>query len=154
MSLLNISDINTYFDYLQKEYKFSEYDLINSLLETDLQKSIKILKYLKSVKAPEVYILFLLNMEIKKIYSLAGGLSPSPYIPNYKKNIYGRLANNANSQILESLMELCYFIDKSIKTGANNINIWHQLEILISSFILNKSPKYFLNINNRTQNEY
>ena len=148
MSLLNISDINAYFNYLQKEYKFSEYDLINSLLETDLQKSIKILKYLKSVKAPEVYILFLLNMEIKKIYSLAGDLSPSPYIPNYKKSTYSRLVNNINTQILESLMELCYFIDKSIKTGVNNINIWHQLEILISSFILNKSPKYFLNINN------
>ena len=33
MSLLNISDISVYFDYLQKEYKFTEYDLIDSILE-------------------------------------------------------------------------------------------------------------------------
>ena len=61
MSLLNISDISIYFNYLQKEYKFTEYDLIDSILELNSAKAIKILNYLESVKSPEVYILFLIN---------------------------------------------------------------------------------------------
>ena len=36
------------------------------------------------------------------------------------------------------LLELCYMIDKRIKTGAGNFKVWHQLEILITSFILNE----------------
>ena len=67
MSLLNIKDIGTYFDYIQQEYKFTEFDLIDSIISNDLKKTIRILNYLKSIKSSEVYILFLLSNEIKKI---------------------------------------------------------------------------------------
>jgi DNA polymerase III delta subunit len=138
MSLLNISDISVYFDYLQKEYKFIEYDLIDSVLELNMAKSIKILNYLKSVKSPEVYILFLINSEIKKIYYLLNNLSPQPYIPNHKRALYNTFSRKSNNNNLLDLMELCYVIDRRIKTGAGNFNVWHQLEILVASFILNE----------------
>jgi DNA polymerase-3 subunit delta len=138
MSLLNISDISVYFDYLQKEYKFTEYDLIDSILELNTAKSIKILNYLESVKSPEVYILFLINSEIKKIYYLLNNLSPQPYIPNHKKSLYSAFSRKSNSDNLLGLLELSYVIDKKIKTGSGNFNVWHQLEILVASFILNE----------------
>ena len=138
MSLLNISDISVYFDYLQKEYKFTEYDLIDSILELNSAKAIKILNYLESVKSPEVYILFLINSEIKKIYYLLNNLSPPPYIPNHKKILYSTFARQSSSNNLSDLIELSYIIDRRIKTGAGNFNVWHQLEILVASFILNE----------------
>ena len=138
MSLLDISDVSTYFDYLQKEYKFTEYDLIDSIFEGNVPKSTRILNYLESVKASEVYILFLINSEIKKVYYLLNNLSPKPYIPNYKKNLYNTFIRKSTSDGILSLLELCYMIDKRIKTGVGNFKVWHQLEILITSFILNK----------------
>ena len=81
MSLLDIKDVGVYFDYLQKEYKFTEFDLTDSMIDGDLKKTLKILSYLKSIKSPDVYILFLINNEIKKVYSLSNNLSPQPYIP-------------------------------------------------------------------------
>ena len=138
MSLLNISDISVYFNYLQKEYKFTEYDLIDSMLELNTSKSIKILNYLESVKSSEVYLLFLINSEIKKIYYLINNLLPQPYIPNNKKNLYSAFSRKSNSNNLLGLIELSYVIDRRIKTGAGNFNIWNQLEILVASFILNE----------------
>ena len=138
MSLLNISDISVYFNYLQKEYKFTEYDLIDSILELNAAKAIKILNYLESVKSPEVYILFLINSEIKKIYYLLNNLSPQPYVPNHKKILYSNLSRQSNSDNLLDLIEFSYVIDRRIKTGFGNFNVWHKLEILVASFILNE----------------
>lgn len=138
MSLLDISDVSIYFDYLQKEYKFTEYDLIDSILEENVSKCTRILNYLESVKASEVYILFLINSEIKKVYYLINNLSPRPYIPNYKKNLYNSFIHKSTSNSILNLLELCYVIDKRIKTGVGNFKTWHQLEILIASFILNE----------------
>ncbi len=139
MSLLDISDVSVYFDYLQKEYKFTEYDLVDSVLERNVSKSVRILNYLESVKASEVYILFLINSEIKKIYYLINNLLPQPYIPNYKKNLYNTFMRKSTSNNILKLLELSYAIDRRIKTGVGNFKVWHQLEILAASFILNKS---------------
>jgi DNA polymerase III delta subunit len=85
MSLLDINDVGIYFDFIQKEYKYSEFDLIDAIVDCNIHKALKIIDYLKSIKSPEVYILFLINSEIKKIHSLVCKLSPPPYIPNFKK---------------------------------------------------------------------
>ena len=73
-------------------------------------------------------------------------LNQKPHIKFFHNT--GNIISESNTVFNHVFKKDNYFIDKSIKTGVNNINIWHQLEILISSFILNKSPKYFLNINN------
>ena len=93
---------------------------------------------MESVKSSEVYILFLINSEIKKVYYLLNNLSPQPYIPNHKKSLYSIFSRKSNSDNLLELIELSYMIDKRIKTGVGNFNVWHQLEILVSSFILNE----------------
>ena len=138
MSLLDISDVGIYFDFIQKEYKYSEFDLIDSIVDCNIQKVLKILGYLKSIKSPEVYILFLINSEIKKIHSLACKLSPPPYIPSFKKNIYDKFSENYNKEHLMGLLQSCYAIDKSIKLGIKNSNIWHDLEVLVIAFIMKK----------------
>jgi DNA polymerase III delta subunit len=138
MSLLDISDVGIYFDFIQKEYKYSEFDLIDSIVDCNIQKALKILGYLKSIKSPEVYILFLINSEIKKIHSLACKLSPPPYIPSFKKNIYDKFSENYNKEHLMNLLQSCYAIDKSIKLGIENSNIWHDLEVLVVAFIMRK----------------
>ena len=115
MSILGMQDIESYFDFIQKEYKFTEFDLTDSLLDGNLKKSLKILNYLKSINSPEVYILFLINNEINRIYFLANHLSPQPYIPAFKRNTYDALADNYSKQHLMDLLQYCYAIDKSIK---------------------------------------
>ena len=80
----------------------------------------------------------MINSEIKKVYYLINNLSPRPYIPNYKKNLYNSFIHKSTSNSILNLLELCYVIDKRIKTGVGNFKTWHQLEILIASFILNE----------------
>ena len=138
MSLLDINDVGIYFDFIQKEYKYSEFDLIDAIVDCNIHKALKIIDYLKSIKSPEVYILFLINSEIKKIHSLVCKLSPPPYIPNFKKNIYDRFSENYNKEHLMGLLQSCYAIDKSIKLGIKNSNIWHDLEVLVLAFIMKK----------------
>ena len=84
------------------------------------------------------HILFLINSEIKKTYSLACKLSPPPYIPSFKKNIYDKFSENYNKEHLMNLLQSCYAIDKSIKLGIENSNIWHDLEVLVVAFIMRK----------------
>ena len=144
MSLADITDVNNYFDVLQNDYKFSEFDLINSLLNLDLSKSLKILKYLEEVNFPSVYLLFLLNSEFKKIYNLNIGNKLNIYIPNFKIKTYDYVRTKVDSDTLTTVIEYCHSIDKSIKTGVENISLWHQLEILISCFILNKPVDKFI----------
>ena len=139
MSLLDIKDIGVYFDFIQKEYKFTEFDLVDSIIDKDIKKSLKILNYLKTIKSSEVYILFLINNEIKKIYYLANELSPSPYIVSFKRTAYNHFAVNYSKQHLEDLLQYCYAIDKSIKLGINKADIWHNFEILVTAFIMKKS---------------
>ena len=142
MSLLKLTDLDNYFQILQNDYKFSEFDLINALLIHDLSKSLKILNHLESVNFPTVYLLFLLNSEIRKIYQLSSGDSKA-FIPSYKTKIYNNVLNKVDVNVLSSLIEYCHKIDKTIKTGIDNISTWHQLEILIFCFILNKTIKEF-----------
>ena len=144
MSLLKISDPEKYFKYLEKDYKYTEYDLINAMQQMNLEKARKILYYLKSTKTSEVYILFLLNSEIKKIYSLSNSLSPEPYIPYFKKSLYASLTNKLSNKTMESLISFTVELDKSLKTGSNKINSWLQLEIFISCFILDKPMDYLI----------
>ena len=107
-----------------------------------LTTNLKILNHLESVNFPTVYLLFLLNSEIRKIYQLSSGDSKA-FIPSYKTKIYNNLLNKVDVNVLSSLIEYCHKIDKTIKTGIDNISTWHQLEILISCFILNKTIKEF-----------
>ena len=144
MSLAGVSNPNSYFDILQNDYRFSEFDLVNTLLDRDLSKSLKILNYLETVNFPSTYILFLLNSEFKKIYNLNTGNKLNIYIPNFKLKTYNYLLDKINTNTLSTLIEYCHSIDRSIKTGIENISLWHQLEILISCFILNKPVEEFI----------
>ena len=50
MSLLDINDVGVYFDFIQKEYKYSEFDLIDAIVDCNIHKALKIIDYLKSIK--------------------------------------------------------------------------------------------------------
>ncbi|MEC9205911.1 MAG: DNA polymerase III subunit delta [Pseudomonadota bacterium] len=144
MSLLKLDDLNSYFDIVQNDYKFSENDLIDALFARKLSKSLKILDYLQSVNFPEPLLIFLLNNEFKKIYSLSSDTKLAIYIPNYKMAIYNDLSSQINHDVLSNLIQYCHEIDKTIKLGPAEIEFWHQLEILISCFILNKTVNKFI----------
>ena len=101
-------------------------------------------KYLEEVNFPSVYLLFLLNSEFKKIYNLNIGNKLNIYIPNFKIKSYDYVRTKVDSDTLTTVIEYCHSIDKSIKTGVENISLWHQLEILISCFILNKPVDKFI----------
>ena len=73
---------------------------------------------------------------------LSNNILPHPFIPNFKRDLYNKVSKNMNKTCLVELLEYCYSIDKNIKLGINDLKVWHQLEILISSFILNKPPSY------------
>ena len=71
-------------------------------------------------------------------HSLVCKLSPPPYIPSFKKNIYDKFSENYNKEHLMGLLQSCYAIDKSVKLGIKNSNIWHDLEVLVIAFIMKK----------------
>ena len=63
---------------------------------------------------------------------------------HYKMAIYNDLSSQINHDVLSNLIQYCHEIDKTIKLGPAEIEFWHQLEILISCFILNKTVNKFI----------
>ena len=80
--------------------------------------------------------------EIKKVYSLSNNLTPQPYVPSFKKNAYSKFSRDYSNQHLIDLMQYCYSIDKLIKLGSSQNHIWHNLEVVVTSFVLKKPLLY------------
>ena len=63
--------------------KYSEYDLIDTLLNKDASGFLKVSSYLRETDTSLSYIIFLVNQELEKIYSLIKPTKSKPYIPSF-----------------------------------------------------------------------
>ena len=68
--------------------KYSEYDLIDTLLNKDARGFLKVSSYLREIDTSLSYIIFLLNQELEKIYSLIKPTTSKPYIPSFLMTKY------------------------------------------------------------------
>ena len=81
--------------------KYTEYDLIDKFLSKDLAGFIQVSSYLKVSGASLPYIIFLINMELEKLYSLLTPISSKPYIPDFLQSKY---INASKNYTLDSLL--------------------------------------------------
>ena len=68
--------------------KYSEYDLIDTLLNKDAKRFLKVSSYLREIDTSLSYIIFLVNQELEKIYSLIKPTTSKPYIPSFLMTKY------------------------------------------------------------------
>ena len=81
--------------------KYTEYDLIDMFLNKDVKGFIRVSNYLRDVDTSLTYIIFLINIELEKIYSIIKPTLSQPYIPPFLKNKY---TNASKKYTLDGLL--------------------------------------------------
>ncbi len=104
--------------------KYSEYDLVDSFLSKDLIKFRSISHYLQYVNTPLPYLIFLLNSELEKLYSLKCDLDPKPYIPNFLYHKYNSACIKYDTTQLLIGLEGIYKLDADSKYNSSKVNPW------------------------------
>ena len=131
MSILKPARLDEYLSSIHMTSKYTEFDLIDSILYQNQKKSIKVLRYLKESNVSEVFVLYLLQNEVRKFLYLRQNLSPKPYIPSFKQNKYNSLMSVYKPSFLESLIRRCFTLDKYIKSNSEMEYVWDNFEEMI-----------------------
>ena len=74
--------------YGQEGSKYSEYDLVDMFLSRNTLEFIRASNYLRLNDTSLSYIIFLLNSELEKLYSLIKPIKYRPYIPSFLLDKY------------------------------------------------------------------
>ena len=138
MSILKPTRLDEYLSSVQTTSKYSEFDLIDSILCQKQKRSLKVLRHLKDSNVSEVYVLYLLQNEVRKFLYLRQNLSPKPYIPSFKQKQYNSLMPMFKASFLESLIRRCFALDKYIKSNSEMEYVWDNFEEMI--VMLTSSP--------------
>lgn len=138
MSISKPARVDEYLSSVQMISKYSEFDLIDSILNQNQKQSLKILRHLKDSNISEVFILYLLQNEVRKFLYLRQNISPKPYIPNFKQKQYDAVMSLFEPSTLESLIRRCFTIDKYIKSNSEMKYVWDNFEEMV--VILTSSP--------------
>ena len=130
MSLDTSMDVETHLKFNYKYLKYSEFDLIEAILNQDRSKGMDIITSLRDSNFSEVYLLHLIQSEIRKFLYIKENIEPLPYIPSFKKNQYNERANSMSTDIFENLLSRCFHIDKYIKSSSNYNYVWDNFEMI------------------------
>ena len=131
ISILKPERIEDYLSSTNITSKYSEFDLIDSILNQDQGKSLRILRYLRDSNISEVFLLYLLQNEVRKILYLKQNISPQPYIPGFKQKQYNSVTSLFEHTILESLISHCFMLDKYIKSNSKMNYVWDNFEEMV-----------------------
>lgn len=113
--------------------KYTEYDLVDTLLTKNSYKFLQISKYLQSINTSLPYLLFLLNSEMEKLYYLKKKIDPVPYIPSFLSQKYSNACNKYDcNKLLHALKGISY-LDATSKYNSSIANPW----ISFNDFFLN-----------------
>ena len=140
MSILKPAKVDEYLSSVQMTSKYSEFDLIDSILSQNQKRSLKILRHLKDSNVSEVFMLYLLQNEVRKLLYLRQNISPKPYIPNFKQNQYNTVMSLFEPSSLERLIRRCFVLDKYIKSNSEMEYIWDNFEEIV--VMLTSSPHH------------
>jgi len=132
ISIIGNNDLDLYLENTHKSSKFSELDLIDSMLDNNNKKSLKIFKYLQQSNFSEVYLLQILQLEVRKIISCKVDISPEPYIPSFKIDKYHALSEINDIDYFYKILSICSAIDSKIKSSTEKNYIWNSLKKVIN----------------------
>ena len=104
--------------------KYSEYDLIDMLLNKDASGFIKVSGYLREMDTSLSYIIFLVNQELEKLYSIVKPTISKPYIPSFLITKYKNASKKYTLDELLFLLKNIASIDIKSKYMSRKSNPW------------------------------
>ena len=118
--------------------KYSEYDLIDALLNRDASGFIKVSGYLREIDTSLSYIIFLINQELEKLYSIVKPTISKPYIPSFLITKYKNASKKYTLDELLFLLKNIASIDMKSKYMSKKSNPW----VSFNSLFHNLMSKY------------
>lgn len=132
-SLINVADESETIE----NSKYGEYDLVDTLLNKDYVKFLKISNYLQSVNAPLTYVIFLLNSELEKLYLIQQSKNNKPFIPQFLQTKYKTASASYTSNGLLKALKNIVQLDVNSKYNSKNSNSWASFNDLFSIIMNN-----------------
>ena len=115
--------------------KYSEYDLIDTLLNKDASGFLKVSSYLRGIDTSLSYIIFLVNQELEKLYSLIKPTISKPYIPSFLITKYTSASKKYTLDELLFLLKNIASIDIKSKYMSRTSNPWVSFNSLFHSLM-------------------
>ena len=115
--------------------KYSEYDLIDTLLNKDASGFLKVSSYLKEIDTSLTYIIFLVNQELEKLYSLIKPTTSKPYIPPFLIAKYTSASKKYTLDELLFLLKNIASIDVKSKYMSKKSNPWMSFDSLFHNLM-------------------
>ena len=119
--------------------KYGEYDLVDTLLNKDYLKFLKISNYLQSINAPLTYIIFLLNSELEKLYLIQQSKNNKPFIPQFLQTKYNVASSRYTTDSLLNALKNIVKLDINSKYNSKNSNSWVSFNDLFSIIMNNNT---------------
>ena len=115
--------------------KYSEYDLIDMLLNKDASGFLRVSSYLREIDTSLSYIIFLVNQELEKLYSLIKPTVSKPYIPSFLIAKYTSASKKYTLDELLFLLKNIASIDIKSKYMARKSNPWTSFNSLFHNLM-------------------
>ena len=119
--------------------KYGEYDLVDTLLNKDYLKFLKISNYLQSINSPLTYIIFLLNSELEKLYLIQQSKNNKPFIPQFLQTKYNVASSRYTTDSLLNALKNIIKLDINSKYNSKNSNSWASFNDLFSIIMNNNT---------------
>lgn len=117
--------------------KYTEYDLIDMLHKYNSVGFLKVSKYLQNINTPLSYIIFLMNSELEKIYSVKQSVNNKPYIPQFLHSKYNSTSLKYEVNTLLQGLKSINGLDLNSKYNSRNSSPWVSFNDLFLNIINN-----------------
>ena len=134
-SLMNVIDERD----TAENSKYGEYDLVDTLLNKDYLRFLKISNYLQNINAPLTYIIFLLNSELEKLYLIQQSKNNKPFIPQFLQTKYNAASSRYTTDSLLNALKNIVKLDINSKYNSKNSNSWASFNDLFSIIMNNNT---------------
>jgi len=134
-SLMNVIDERD----TAENSKYGEYDLVDTLLNKDYLRFLKISNYLQNINAPLTYIIFLLNSELEKLYLIQQSKNNKPFIPQFLQKKYSVASSRYTTDSLLNALKNIVKLDVNSKYNSKNSNSWASFNDLFSIIMNNNT---------------
>ena len=134
-SLMNVIDERD----TAENSKYGEYDLVDTLLNKDYLRFLKISNYLQNINAPLTYIIFLLNSELEKLYLIQQSKNNKPFIPQFLQAKYSAASSRYTTDSLLNALKNIIKLDINSKYNSKNSNSWAGFNDLFSIIMNNNT---------------
>ena len=94
------------------------------ILIKDMEGFARVSKYLKNIDTPLTYIIFLINSELEKLYSLAKPIVSKPYIPSFLQAKYATASRVYTPDNLLNTLKKIAELDMNSKYRSKKTNPW------------------------------